>query len=67
MRCPPPSLSTPPRSTNPLAPEGSFTIFRVEDNGEGGEVVDRVSQLFLFPANTTQNCMNTTPPVLLPL
>ena len=53
------------RSTNPAAPEGSVTIFRVEDNGEGADAQDRISQLLLFPAGSPNDCMNTIPPVLL--
>lgn len=55
------------RSTNPLAPEGSVTIFRVEDSGEGDDVVDRVSQLLIFPADSPNNCMNFTPATTLPI
>jgi hypothetical protein len=55
------------RSTNPLGPEGTVTIFRVEDLGEGADIIDRVSQLLIFAADSPNNCMNFTPPVLLPI
>lgn len=50
------------RSTNPAAPEGSISVFRVEDNGEGSDdAPDRVSALALFAANSPNNCMTFTP------
>ena len=56
------------RSTNPAAPAGSMTIFRVEDNGEGADdLPDQVSALVILPADSPSNCQNLTPAVLLPL
>ena len=54
------------RSTNPLAPEGTVSIFRVQDNGEGSDdAADGVTQLLIFPADSPNNCMNFTPATLL--
>ena len=56
------------RSTNPAAPEGSISIFRVEDNGEGADdPPDRVSQLLIFPPGSAENCQTFTPATLIPL
>ena len=53
------------RSTNPLAPEGSISLFRVEDNGQGAnDAPDRVSQLLNVPADSPTNCTNFTPATL---
>ena len=56
------------RSTNPAAPAGTVALFRVEDNGEGADdAPDRVSQLLIFPANSTESCQTVTPAILFPL
>lgn len=55
------------RSTNPAAPPGSRAIFRVEDNGEGDDVPDRISQLTIVPPDSPATCQNVTPVILFPL
>ena len=61
-------LSGPIRKhTNPTF-VGRRTVFRVEDNGEGGDdPPDRVSQLVNLPAGSTLDCQTLTPVVLLPV
>ncbi len=56
------------RSTNPGAPPGWRSIFRVEDNGEGAnDVPDRVSQLAIVPPDSPLDCQTLTPEPLFPL
>ena len=56
------------RSTNPAAPPGARSIFRVEDNGEGADdVPDRVSPLFIVAGDSPVTCQNFTTEVLIPL
>ena len=56
------------RSTNPGAPPGSVSVFRVEDNGEGADdPPDQVSQISIFPPGSTVNCETFTPAILFPL
>jgi hypothetical protein len=61
-------LSGPIRKhTNPDF-EGGTTVFRVEDNGEGGDSPpDRVSQLLNFLPGVTADCHAVTPLILLPV
>lgn len=55
------------RSTNPAAPPGATSVFRVEDNGEGADdPPDQVSQLANF-ASGAVSCQTLTPVNLFPL
>ena len=55
------------KHTNP-ALEGFRSIFRVEDNGEGGnDAPDRVGLVSVVPPTSPLDCQSLTPTILMPL